>query len=135
MLDRSKLPRGWLNRYAYPMIINAQRMRWTSEGTSEGEQWAPLKSKRYAAWKLRKYADSPGGGRHLLIARSRLAQGAMGDNTADHYKLVTDTTLEVGTTIDYAKYVNDARNFTNLGPDTMKQLSDSLAEYIMTGSA
>jgi hypothetical protein len=129
MTNKAMLAKGWLNRVAYPMIIEAQRMRWASEGASEGSAWAPLNAS-YAIRKLKKYKDAPGGGRKMLIATSRLVAGVTGDNTADHYKLVTDKMLMVGTRIGYAKYVNEARNFVKLGSATMKNLSDSLGEYL-----
>lgn len=129
MLTKASLAKGWLNRVAYPMVIEAQRMRWASEGASEGSSWAPLNTS-YAIRKLKKYASSPGGGRKMLIATSRLVGGVTGDQAADHYKLVTDKMLMVGTTIGYAKYVNETRNFVKLGTATLKNLSDSLGEYL-----
>ena len=133
MLDRAGLVRGWLNRVAYPMIIKAQQMRWMTEGASEGDGWAPLKNESYRKYKLKKYRDYPGGGRKLLIATGRLYQGMDGENTADHYKLVTDTSLEVGTTVSYAKYVNETRNIVDLGPETVDALVSGLSDYIITG--
>ncbi len=130
MLDRTKLVRGWLNRVAYPMIIKAQQMRWMTEGASEGEGWAPI-NPRYAKWKLKKFADYPGGGRKTLIATSRLVKGMTGENLSDHYKLVTDRTLEVGTTINYARYVNETRNIVELGPETVDSLVQGLKDYIL----
>ena len=132
MLDRAKVPRGYLNRVAYPVIIKAQQMRWMTEGASEGDGWAPL-NPSYAKYKLRKYVDFPGGGRHMLVATNRLADGMMGKNMADHYKLVTDTSVEVGTTIPYAKYVDEKRNITDLSPETISELADGLRDYIVAG--
>lgn len=132
MIDRTKLVRGWLNRVAYPTIIQAQRMRWVSEGASEGASWVPL-NPSYAMRKLRRYANYPGAGRKLLIATGRLVGGVTGDNPNDHYKLVKDTSLEVGTTINYAEYVNEVRNFTDLGDATTQHLAEQLSEYILRG--
>ncbi len=132
MISRAGQVRGWLNRVAYPKIIKAQQMRWITEGASEGDGWAPI-NPTYARYKLRKYADYPGAGRKLLIATGRLYQGMTGENRADHYKLATETTLEVGTTVSYAKYVNETRNIVELSPETVESLVSGLSEYIMTG--
>ncbi len=69
----------------------------------------------------------------MLVATGRLVDGMTGDNTGDHYKLVTETTLEVGTTINYAKYVNERRNIVDLSEATIKTLTDGLADYIVRG--
>jgi hypothetical protein len=132
MLDRGKLVRGWLNRVAYPMLVQIQRYRWESENLSEGGQWVALKPE-YATRKLKKFADYPGGGRKILIATGRLVQGMTGDNKSDHYKLVTDTSLEVGTTVSYAKYVDEKRTITRLSSNTIQALRESLSKYITRG--
>lgn len=129
MLSRAGLVRGWLNREAYPRVIKVQQMRWMTEGGSEGDGWAPLEPK-YAKYKLRKFADYPGGGRKMLIATNRLANGVMAVNLSDHYKLVTETSLETGTTIPYAKYVDAKRNFTTLSQETIDTLVASLQDYL-----
>lgn len=132
MTSRAQLMRGWLNRVAYPTVVAAQRMRWVSEGASEGASWRQL-NPSYARQKLRKYASYPGAGRKLLVATSRLVGGVTGDNPNDHYKLVTDNRLEVGTVIPYAEYVNEDRNFTNLGPQTLASLDQQLRDYLLRG--
>lgn len=130
MTEKASLTRGWLNRVAYPTIINAQRMRWASENATEGSSWTAL-NQLYANRKLRKYASYPGAGRKMLIATGRLVAGVLGDNQNDHYKLVSDNRLEVGTTIPYAGYVNEARNFTDLGPATVADLDQRLRDYLL----
>lgn len=139
MLSRSKQVRGWLNRVAYPKIIEAQQMRWQSEGASEGEPWKALDDK-YAKYKLKKFRDYPGQGRKMLVATGRLVSGMTGGNNVwssgsyragDHYKLVTENSLETGTTISYAKFVNEARNFTELSPETVQRLEEELREYLV----
>ena len=132
MLDRGKLARGWLNRVAYPMVIRIQRYRWETENISEGGQWAAL-NPDYAKRKLTKFADYPGAGRKMLIATGRLIEGMTGENPSDHYKVVTDTSLEVGTTVSYAKYVDEKRTITRLSSKTVQSLKESLRDYIMRG--
>lgn len=132
MLKRSQLVRGWLNRVAYPIIIKAQRLRWMTQGASEGEGWAPL-NPSYARYKLRKFAEFPGSGRKILIATGNLVNSVTGDDRKDHYKLVKENRLEVGTLLSYARFVNEARNFTDLGPDTEHKLATGLRDYILRG--
>ncbi len=129
MLDKSQKVRGWLNRVAYPKIIEAQRIRWASEGASEGDGWAELNTS-YAIRKLTKFAGYPGRGRKMLIATGRLVDSVTGDDTREHYKLVTESRLEVGTLVAYAKFVDEKRNFTNLGLGTRTMLNDLLREYL-----
>lgn len=132
MLDRSGLIRGWLNRVAYPLIIEAQRIRWASENASEGSSWPQL-NPSYATAKLKRFAAFPGGGRKMLIATGRLVESVTGDNTKDHYKLVEERRLTVGTMVGYAKYVDEDRNFTTFGKATKDNLTKRLNQYIQEG--
>lgn len=129
MLSRSGLVRGWLNRVGYPMVIQAQRMRWASEGATEGDSWKPL-NPSYAIQKLKRFKDFPGGGTKMLIATGRLVDSVTGDNTAEHYKLVTDESLEVGTRVPYAKYVDEERDFHTLSVETEDNIRSSLKAYL-----
>ncbi len=129
MLMRGNLTSGWLNRVAYPKIIEAQRMRWASENATEGGSWRALNA-GYAIQKLKRFASFPGGGRKMLIATGRLVDSVTGDNKQDHFKLVTQNRLETGTRVDYAKYVAEDRPFTAFGQNTIKDLTDSLNAYI-----
>ena len=132
MLKRAKLVKGWLNRFAYPTVIAKQRLRWQSEGASEGSGWAPLNPK-YARRKLTMFRDAPGGGRKILIATGKLVDSVTGDNTESHYKLVTDNRLETGTIVKYAGWVNEKRDFVTLSADTVQELKDSLLDYLQSG--
>lgn len=133
MLDRSRLIEGWLNRVAYPTLIKVQRVRWQTEGASEGSTWAAI-DQNYATKKLSLFRDYPGSGRKLLIATGRLIQGMTGENKSDHYKLVTKSSLEMGTVgIDYAAYVDEKRDITTLSKETTSKLSDSLGKYLAKG--
>lgn len=132
MLDRTRLVTGWLNRVAYPMIIKDQRLRWQTEGSSEGASWEPL-NPRYARVKLKRFAAYPGAGRKMLVATSRLVSGMTGDNTSDHYKLVQDTRIYVGTTIAYAKFVDEKRDITQLSDSSVDEIVSGLADYLVGG--
>lgn len=129
MINRSGLARGWLNRVAYPMIIESTRMRWASEGASEGRSW-PALNPAYAMAKLKRFAAYPGGGSKMLIATGRLVESMTGEDTRDHFKLVEDKRLTVGTTVGYAKYVDEMRPITVLGSQTTTNLKSSLKAYL-----
>lgn len=132
MLNRANLVRGWLNRVAYPRLVKMQRMRWMTEGASEGESWEPLKEKTKLS-KLKRFADYPGAGQKMLIATGKLIAGITGDNPADHYKLVTDTRIEMGTSVSYAKFVNEARNIVDISEETASELTEDLKQYLVSG--
>lgn len=143
MLDRTNLVTGWLNRVGYPMLLKAQQMRWQTEGASEGVNWAPLTSRNYKTYKLKRFADYPGGGRKTLIATGRLAYSmTLSSNLesnkskdGDHYKLVQGNKLEMGTFVPYAKYQQQAdRDMVTIGPDTEQALVDNLRDYIVKGT-
>lgn len=133
MIDRARIGTGWLNRYAYPRLIQMQRDRWQSEGASEGNAWQAIKPS-YKAYKLRKFADYPGSGSKLLIATGRLVNSMTGDTKADHWKMVKGNELTMGSLVPYAKYVDEVRDITTIGNDTMDDLADSYVQYIMTGN-
>lgn len=131
MLTKADTIRGWLNRVAYPLIIESQRMRWVSENATEGGSWRRL-NPVYQVMKLRKFQDYPGGGRKMMIATGNLADSITGDNPRDHFKLVSSYRLETGSKVTYAKYANEDRNFSVLGQNTIQKLKDSLREYLQS---
>lgn len=130
MINRGNLVQGWLNRVAYPTLVGVQRTRWQTEGSSQGKTWMPLNA-NYARSKLRRYRDYPGSGRKMLIATGKLVDSMTGDNQENHYKLVTSRTLEMGSTLDYAKWVDQIRDITELNDETIEDLSERLGEYLV----
>jgi len=133
MIERSNLVAGWLNRVAYPKILEVQRMRWASEGNSEGSGWRQLKA-NYKTYKLKKYADYPGSGTKLLIATNRLVDSMTGKSKAEHWKLVQKNKLEVGSFVPYAAFVDKERDITSLSKDTVDSIAEGLGDYLTKGS-
>lgn len=142
MIERSKLTTGWLNRVAYPQLLNVQRLRWQTEGGSEGSPWVKT-TDPYRTSKLKRYADYPGGGRKDLIATGRLAfsmtlDGSLNSAKAsmnDHYKLVQENKLEMGSFVPYARFMQESgRDMTTLSPDTQTELAENLRDYIVNGT-
>lgn len=121
--------RGWLNRVAYPEIINAQLRRWQSEGASEGEKWQAL-NPAYARSKLKRFADYPGGGRKMLIATGRLVDSMTG-RSEEGRKIVQETKLTIVSTVPYGEYVDEVRDITSLSEKTVDRLIDSLIAYLV----
>lgn len=133
MADRSRLVTGWLNRVAYPKLIAVQRMRWQTEGKSEGDQWATL-NPNYREYKLKRFRDYPGGGRKMLVATTRLVTSMTGDVKTEHWKLVQGHKLEVGSKVPYGQYVDADRDTTSLSDETVSELIDGLLDYIVNGN-
>jgi hypothetical protein len=132
MRDRANLAAGYLNRVVYPQILQLQLNRWRTEGASETGQWAPINPK-YAQYKIRKFAAYPGGGRHLLIATGRLVDSMTKPSSRDHFKLVTNSRLEVGTKVDYASFVDEKRAIASLSKSTRDEFVRGFVRYVATG--
>ncbi len=129
MLDRAKMPAAWLNRVAYPELLRIQRRRWETEGASEGDPWLPLND-TYRAKKLKMFRDYPGRGTKMLVATGRLIDSMTKPGDPDHYKLVTEKRIEVGTQLEYAKFVGELRDITTLSQDTVDELLSDLGIYL-----
>ena len=131
VLNRSSTAgiRAWLNRVAYPKLLQVQLKRWQTEGSSEGETWAAL-NPDYARSKLKRFAGFPGGGRKMLIATGRLVQSMTGQS-GEGRKIVTENKLELVTTVPYAVYVDEKRDITGLSEETVDELVDELISYLM----
>jgi hypothetical protein len=121
--------RAWLNRYAYPEILNVQLQRWQTEGASEGVQWESL-NPDYARSKLKRFANYPGGGRKMLIATGRLYESMTGRSTESR-KLVEENRITLASTVPYGGYVDDKRDITTLRDDTVERFADELLKYLM----
>lgn len=132
-LKRANLITAFLNRVIYPMYQNAQRLRWTSQNTTEGPQWAALTSRAYAIRKAIRFASFPGGGQQLMIASGRLFNSVTGDDLADHKKLVEGNSLIILTSVPYAQYVDPVRNFSTMGKNTLDDMKQATRDYLMAG--
>jgi len=131
MVDRSRDMTSYLNRVVYQQYKNAQRQRWITEGSSEGPKWKAL-NKGYAKSKLTRFASYPGGGRHILIATGELQKSVIGPG-GGHRKIVTDHSIEINWTTDYADKVNDVRPFSAFGNKTNQEIYDGIAKFLISG--
>lgn len=131
LLDRVKKPQAWVNRVGVGMLLNIQRERWDTKNTSEGRKWVGYKNKNYARWKLRKYADYPGGGRKMLVATSALVKSMTERGAPHQWKLVSDKRFELGTKLPYAAVQNQTRNFTKLSGRSANKIAQAYGRYLL----
>jgi hypothetical protein len=138
--------RAYLNTTVYRQIQNIQMQRWVSEGGSEGQSWKPL-NPRYAEWKTKKYADSPGSGKKMLIATGQLASGVIGPVDGgdalglrgpyrSHLKVVSEKEIFVGVNgslVQYAYDVNQERNFSKISAQSKQWIFDGIRSFVLRG--
>lgn len=79
------------------------------------------------------YKAYPGNGTKTNIATGRLLQSLLGEGPG-HYKLVKPTSLTIGTTVPYAKSVDESRSITELSKYTLEVISKELSSYLKAGA-
>lgn len=126
---REKALQGFLNRNLLEIYRNLQRRRWMTENVSEaGKEWTAL-NPGYAARKRKLFATYPGKGTKKLVATSNLFLSVIGPGKGFR-KVTTPRSLYVGTTVEYAKYVNEARSFTEWSDRSQKEMTGAVARFI-----
>lgn len=133
MLSRSALPAGYLARVVYKQILQIQLDRWQSENVTQGPKWDKL-TDDYAKRKLKKYAAYRGRGTKLLIATGALWESMTGQDLSNHYQAISNTSIEVGTLLPYAKWVNEKRNITNLTTAQIRGFRKGFIDYVLKGT-
>lgn len=128
-LDRSKSVRAFLIRNIYPMYQNVQAKRWKTENASEGGKWQPLES-GYEARKKTQFAQYPGAGKKMLIAKYKLFPSVIGPGNGFRM-VVDDTKLFLYTSTPYAEYVNAKRPFDTYTKATRAKFRRALKDYII----
>lgn len=116
--------RSYFAREVYKIFRKAQMQRWKTEGKSEGKKWKKL-NKKYARYKRIKYASYKGHGRRMLIGTYTLFPSIVGQDKSHHYRIYTRTGLIIGTDLEYAKYVDEARNITSWSKSTKEKFKDA----------
>jgi hypothetical protein len=132
MLDRGKSMQSFLNRNVYRIYQNAQRSRWITENASEGGEtgrWEKL-NPTYAERKKKIYAAYEGAGEKMLIATGRLFKAVVGPSNGQ-IKVVTNTSMTISTSVEYAKYVNEARSFSTWGPSFKAKVKKAIGDFIL----
>lgn len=123
--------RSFLNTTILQTYKNAQMRRWMTENESEGKAWDPPKDP-YKTQKLERFKNYPGGGRKTLIATSNLLRSVIGAGPG-FQKVIEKNQLIVRTAIEYAGYVNEARNFTTWSKKTSKNFDKLVADFLFKG--
>lgn len=141
MVSRGKSPKVFLATTAFKMYLNAQRKRWQTENLSEGNKWPSYEqtfkdnksAEAYRKMKLRKFASFPGGGKKMMIATGTLLMSVLGQGKGSR-KIVTDRSLIVGTSIEYAKWVNINRPIFEF-KDLKQKIKKEFQRWMMKGTA
>lgn len=135
IVSRGRNASAYLDRVIWPAYQQAQVDRWASENSSQGPRWNAL-SPSYAKSKPKRFAAYPGGGRALMVATSRLSQGAQGRDTAYFMRSITDKTITVAinlSALPYASYPAKTRPFMNFSDEQISEWTDGVAQYVMKG--
>ena len=143
MITRAETLTAFVNRVVYPIYQRYQRRRWMDENSRQTGQWQALNS-AYAERKKRMYGGMekrgggtwpsyPGQGTKMLIATGRLSKSVMGDDASEHRKIVTNKSLRIFTTVPYATYVNDVRDFSTYGKSFYREVGAELKKYVAKG--
>jgi len=160
MLDRSNLASGFLNRYAYPRLIRMQRERWMTENDG---QWEPLsekyqkyKSKKFARFpgsgtkmliatnqlfsavtgEDQKYHRKIVKDNHLeidIVVESSGTRGRQAKSAKERSEKVTGDADFVLPAFTYAGFVNANRNFTEITPAAIDDITKEWNKYVRTG--
>lgn len=129
--EREKALQGYLNRNVVEQYRNAQRTRWMTENASEGQKWTRLNAD-YAKRKKKVYATYPGAGSKMLIATNRLFKSVIGPGEGFR-KVTTPRSLTISTTVEYAPFVSEARDFTHFGKKTMSEIKRGVMRFVAKG--
>lgn len=132
MINRANTVSSYLNNNFFKKFQKAQIERWKSENQSQGSTWKPV-DPGYAKIKRKKWAAYPGGGTVLMIAKGNLADAAQGRNSANYYKVVTNTSFTFGinlANLPYAKYPGVLRPFMQFSDDTINEWQKNIRDFI-----
>lgn len=149
MMSRSQALEGFINRVIYPLYQNYQRRRWMDQNAKQTGQWDAL-NPSYAArkkimygggpkhewvggrtpWRVKgQWPSYPGQGTKMMIATGRLFKGVIGES-GEHKKIVTTKSLRIFTTVPYASYADEARDFSTFDRAFKRDILRQTMQYI-----
>lgn len=140
MIEKGKSAEGFFAQVAYPEYRNAQRKRFLTENDSQGNKWSPLNAK-YKEWKRVNYAGWVGDGQKTNIRSGRLITSLLGksfgegesvDGTKEHRLMIQDKFMLVGTTVPYAKHVDDVRPIMQFKKEFIDSLKTKYLHYVVS---
>lgn len=123
-------------RQIWPMYQTAQVERFKSNNATEGETWNPL-SPLYYKWKSsRSYFNRggskvkiKGGGTQTLVLTGALYNAIMAKSGGS--RVITPGKMTISITLDYASFVNDARDFVTFSQATKNRFKEAYLKYVM----
>lgn len=130
MLSNEAKINGYLNRVVYPEVLKRQAERWATQGASETGSWGGI-SVKYLKWRKKAFPEA---GEKILVRTGDLAKSMTAIDKTNHFKMVRQKTLEVGTLLGYAEHVDFFRDITDFSEDTIDELVDGLEDYLVEGS-
>jgi len=148
MISRKSMIRSFLQTYLYPHYIEAQTIRFQTEGASQGKGW-PALSPAYAQRKLKLYKDMPGGGRRINVATGTLMMAILGTGKG-HFKVINENSLTVGVkdissvrkgksvlkkSLEYAGYVDMVRPIFWFSSNWNKEWKRKFENWFYKGEA
>jgi hypothetical protein len=148
LLTKTSAVNAILNRDIFPDYKRKQIERWKTEGESEDESWDAL-NPTYSAWKRRVYSGYPYAGARMMVATGLLLK----QTVQTPKKVVRNGTMFITITANttarerpvglrgkklkrpsrkenYAKFANEARNFTHFGSTTRREWRKMVAKEV-----
>lgn len=132
MINSGGLFRGFLNSTIYSIYQKAQDERFRSENQSEGRKWKQVR-RDYRIRKIREKQRDPNrfpGGDRILIHTGELSRSVVGSDLKFHRKIVSERSITIATTLEYAGFVAETRPFMSFGRTTQKKFSDAVKRFV-----
>jgi hypothetical protein len=133
LLNRSNTLQAFFNRNIFAMYQKYQLARFESENSTETGQWTAL-NRKYAEYKKTKFADFPGKGTKMMIARGNLMLAATGQS--GYTKVATNHGLTVALQENYiggAKYATERRPVMKFSDEHVRQMRDAISKFMAFG--
>lgn len=128
MVNKANSIQSYFARVAYPTYQQAQITRWQTENASETGTWKRL-DPVYAIRKRKIYAGYEYGGTKMLVGTGKLFKSVVGPGSG-HAARFTNDAMEIRTTVDYAPYVAEDREFMRFSKATITQWEEDLKDFI-----
>lgn len=129
MISRGRDARAFMVRVVRPTYQNAQRKRFQTENTSEGNQWDELNPK-YAKYKLKKFAGFPGGGRKINIATGKMMSSLILEESSSFSEIATNFSYIITFDVPYMKYVDEVRPVLQFRDEFYSEIKSKLRAYL-----
>ena len=141
MLTRAQEVAQLWTRSIRPMYKKYQAERWVTENWGA---WEPLNGD-YAIWKLQQgevrrqgekrktWRPVLKGGAAMMVLTGDLSKSVTLTSGKYSREMVTNSSVEVFTTVPYAKYADKARTFTKYSREFKQKVAKKIAKFIARG--